>query len=79
MSKLCPMCNEETNCTENCRDCAREAYRDLKGMYKRPSITERGIKANLGDGAFELLQRYGFIEYYATIQGEKIYIIAGGK
>lgn len=79
MSKLCPMCNEETNCTENCRDCARECYRDLIGMHKQPFIGEKAIKTDLGNGAFELLQRYGFIEYSATIQGEKMYVIAGGK
>lgn len=79
MSKLCLMCNEETNCTENCRDCAKEAYRDLKGMHKESFIGEKAIKADIGSGAFELLKRYGFIEYFATIQGHKMYAIAGGK
>lgn len=25
MSKFCPMCNEVTNCTDNCNSCVKEA------------------------------------------------------
>lgn len=30
MSKFCPMCNQTTNCTENCKDCLKE---DTKKRY----------------------------------------------
>ena len=44
MSKYCLMCGANTNCTENCRDCAKEAYRDLKEMAgKAEFVTEEAI------------------------------------
>lgn len=74
--KYCLMCNTNTNCTENCRDCAKEAYRDLKGMAgKAEYVSEEAIKNDLSDGAFELLRNYGFIEYCTTIQNHKMYAI----
>ena len=30
MSKYCPMCNEITNCTENCKHCLEELEREQK-------------------------------------------------
>ena len=74
--KICPMSNEETHCTENCRNCAKEAYRDLKGMTgKADYISEEAIRHQLGDGAFRVMKEYGFIEYCTTIQGRKMYAI----
>lgn len=74
--KYCLMCKANTNCTENCRDCAKEAYRDLKGMAgKAEYVSEEAIKNDLSDGAFELLRNYGFIEYCTTIQNHKMYAI----
>lgn len=76
MCKICPMNNEPTKCIENCKDCARECYRDLKGMSgKAEYVSEEAIKNDLGNAAFELLRRYGFIEYCTTIQGRKMYAI----
>lgn len=74
--KICPMSNQQTYCTENCRDCAREAYRDLKGMAGNAEyVSEEAIRNDLTDEAFELLRQYGFIEYCTTIQGRKMYAI----
>ena len=74
--KICPMSNQSTNCTDNCRNCAREAYRDLKGMSgKSEYVSEEAIRNDLGDGAFRLMKEYGFIEYCTTIQGIKMYAI----
>lgn len=28
MAKYCPICNEVTNCTENCNDCLKEEKRE---------------------------------------------------
>ena len=76
MSKLCPMCGQVTNCTENCKDCAKEVYRDLKGMVgKADYISEQGIKDRIGNKAFELLKEYSFIECCTIIQGQKMYAI----
>ena len=34
MSKFCPMCNEVTNCTENCKSCMEEDMRDYWLVFK---------------------------------------------
>lgn len=74
--KLCPMSNETTKCTENCKDCAREAYHDLKGMAgKAEFVTEEAIRNDLGNEAFEMLRRYGFIECCGVLNGHKMYAI----
>ena len=74
--KTCPMSNEPTKCTENCKNCAKECYRDLKGMSgKAEYVSEEAIKNDLGTPAFELMREYGFIEYCTTIQGRKMYAI----
>ena len=76
MSKLCLMCGATTNCTENCKDCARETYRDLKGMVgKAEFVTEEAIKNDLTDGAFELMRHYGFIECCGVLNGHKMYAV----
>lgn len=76
MSKYCIMADAETHCTDNCRRCVEEAYRDLKGMAgKAEFVTEEAIKNDLGNGAFEGLREYGFIECCGVIQGKKMYAI----
>lgn len=76
MSKYCPTANQITNCTENCKNCAKEIHRDLKGMTdKADYISEQGIVDRIGENAFEMLKQYGFIEYCTTIQGHKMYAI----
>ncbi len=30
MSKFCPMCNQGTNCTDNCNSCLEEAAREMQ-------------------------------------------------
>ena len=30
MAKFCPMCNQVTNCTDNCKDCLEEAENEKK-------------------------------------------------
>lgn len=76
MSKYCLMCEANTNCTENCRDCAKEAYRDLKGMAgKAEFVTEEAIRNDLTDGAFEIMRKYGFIECCGVLNGHKMYAI----
>lgn len=74
--KTCPLNNQETRCTENCKDCARECHRDLKGLSgKSEYVAEEAIRNELGNEAFELMRQYGFIEYCTTIQGRKMYAI----
>ena len=76
MSKYCAMCGTKTNCTENCKDCAKEAYRDLKEIAgKAEFVTEEAIRNDLTDGAFELMRNYGFIECCGVLNGHKIYAI----
>lgn len=62
--RTCPISGSTTNCTEKCRDCAKEMHRDLKEMVgKAELVTEELIRRNLGNEAFELLREHGFIEH----------------
>ena len=76
MSKYCPTAKRETNCTDNCKDCARAIYHDLKAkLSKADYVSEQGIKSRIGEEEFNLLREYGFIEYCTTIQEQKMYAI----
>ena len=76
MAKYCYTSGKTTNCTDRCEDCAKEMYRDLKGMSgKAEYVSEEAIRNDLGDRAFEMLREYGYIEYCTTIQGRKMYAI----
>ena len=76
MAKLCPMCNEMTNCTENCKDCAREAYNDLKDKAGNAEfVSEEAIRNDLTDEAFELMRKYNFIEFCGIVGGSRMYAI----
>ena len=76
MSKYCYTSGKITNCTDRCEDCAKEVYRDLKGMSgKAELVSEEAIRNDLGDGAFEILREFGYIEYCTTSQGRKMYAI----
>lgn len=41
MSKFCPMCNQVTNCTENCKDCLEELEAEKK--FKTETKSQIGI------------------------------------
>ena len=74
--RICQLTDEQTRCTENCKDCARDYYHDLKEMAGNAEfVTEEAIRNDLGDGAFEMLRKYDFIEYCATIEGRRLYAI----
>lgn len=76
MSKYCATSGNVTNCTDDCSGCAKEIYRDLKGMAGSAEIvTEEAIRNDLGDGAFELLRKYELIECCGVINGTKRYAI----
>lgn len=76
MSQYCYTSGTRTNCTDRCEDCAKEIYRDLKGMSgKAEFVSEEAIRNDLGDRAFEMLREFGYIEYCTTIQGRKMYAI----
>lgn len=76
MSKYCPITERNTHCIEHCGDCAKEYHCDLKRIAgKAEYVGEEFIKSNLGIAAFELMREHGFIEYCATIQGNKMYAI----
>lgn len=76
MAQHCIISGKTTNCTDRCRECAKEVYRDLKGMTgKAEYVSEEAIRNDLGNGAFEILREFGYIEYCTTIQGRKMYAI----
>lgn len=64
MSRICPETGAETRCTERCAECAREMYRDLKGMAGNAElVTEEAIINDLGESAFNMLKEYSYIEH----------------
>jgi hypothetical protein len=76
MAQYCYNTGTTTNCTDRCESCAKEMYRDLKGMTgKAEYVSEEAIRNDLGDRAFEMLREFGYIEYCTTIQGRKMYAI----
>lgn len=76
MAKYCMMADAETNCTDDCRECAKEVYRDLKGMSgKAEFVTEEAIKNDLGNGAFELLREHNYIEFCGIVGGRRMYAV----
>lgn len=76
MSKYCPTAHQVTPCTENCKDCAKDIYRDLKQMFRKAEyVSEDAIKSKIGDGSFELVKQYGFIETCGVVDGTKVYAL----
>ena len=64
MSRICPETGNETRCTENCRDCAKDIYVELKEKSgKAELITEDAIINDLGKNALVMLKQYHFIEH----------------
>ena len=76
MAQYCYTSGTTTNCTDRCEDCAKECYRDLKGMTgKAEFVSEQAIRNDLGDGAFELLKEFGHIEFCGIVGGRRMYAI----
>lgn len=76
MAQYCYTSGKVTNCTDRCRECAKEIYHELKVMSGRAElVTEEAIKNDLGNGALELLKEFGYIEYCATLNGKRMYAI----
>lgn len=74
--RYCVTANALTNCTDNCKECAREAYNDLKAQLEKAEyISEEGIKRHVNDDTIDMLRKYGFIEVCGVIDGEKIYAL----
>jgi hypothetical protein len=76
MSKYCTMCGSTTKCTDDCKDCAKECYKELKEKVgKSECVLEEAIRTELGDGAFELLRKYNYIECCNVTKNGKMYAI----
>lgn len=76
MAQYCYTSGKVTNCTESCRDCAKEIYRDLKGMSGNAEfVSEEAIKNDLGNGAIEILKEFGYIEFCGIVGGRRMYAI----
>ena len=74
--RYCETAKTFTNCTENCKDCARDIYNDLKAQLgKAEYISEDGIKERVGEDTFYMLRKYGFIESCGVLDGTKIYAL----
>ena len=76
MAQNCILCGERTNCTESCRECAKEIYDTLKEKSGTAELVpEEAIRIELGDGAFDLMREYNLIEYCATFGDTRMYAI----
>lgn len=74
--KYCFTADQLTPCTEHCKDCAREIYRELKEMLgKAEYVSEDGIIDRIGERAFYVLKQYGLIETCGVLDGTKIYAL----
>ena len=74
--QYCYTSGKLTNCTDSCRECAKEAYDELKAKVgKAEHVAEEAIRAELGDGTFELLREFGHIEFCGVINGTRRYAI----
>ena len=76
MAQYCYHTGKRTNCTDRCKDCAKEMYHDLKDMVgKAEYVSEEAIRNDLGDRAFEMLKEFGYIECCTVRDGRKMYAI----
>lgn len=76
MAKYCTICDQDTNCTDSCKICAKETYEDLKRKAgKAEFVSEDAIRNDLGDGAFELLKEFNHIEFCGVVGGKRMYAI----
>ena len=76
MAQYCYTSGKTTNCTDRCRDCAKEIYGELKSLAGRAElVTEEAIKNDLGNGALEILKEFGYIECCGVVSGRKMYAI----
>ena len=76
MAQYCYTSGTRTNCTDRCEDCAKEMYRNLKGMTGRAEfVSEDAIRNDLGDRAFEMLREFGYIEFCGIVGGRRMYAI----
>ena len=76
MSRYCLLNDVQTCCTENCKECAKEIYADLKEKTgKAEFVTEEAIINDLGQGSFEMLKKHGHIEFCGILQGRRMYAV----
>lgn len=62
--RVCPDTNQPTKCIDLCRDCAKEMWKELKGIAGAAElVTKDYICRNLGENAFNMLRMYGHIEH----------------
>ena len=74
--QYCYTSGQKTNCTDRCEDCAKEIYNELKEKAGDAEfVSEESIRTELGDGAFEILREFGYIEYCATFHDRRMYAI----
>lgn len=64
MSRICPETGKSTYCTENCKYCAKDLYKELREKAgNAEKVTQDAIILELGENAFNLLKQYGYIEH----------------
>ena len=72
----CYYTDDKINCTDRCRDCAKSEYDELKKKAgKSEYVSEEAIRTELGNGAFELLKRFEYIEFCGIINNTRMYAI----
>lgn len=62
--RICEETRTQTRCTDSCRDCAREFYKELQSKCGQAElVTEAFVIKCVGLSAFQMLKSYGFIEH----------------
>lgn len=62
--RICEETGYATKCTDHCRDCAREFYKELQNKCGQAElVTEAFVIKAVGLPALSMLKSYGFIEH----------------
>ena len=62
--RICPETNQPTPCSEHCRDCAHELYKEVREKAGNAElVTEAFIIKYVGLQGLNMLKIYNFIEH----------------
>ena len=62
--QICELTKQPTKCTEHCKECARDLWRELKEKAGNAELVcQDAIIAEMGENEFYMLRQYSFIEH----------------
>ena len=73
MAQHCRISGGTTNCTDRCKDCAKEEYDILKHkMGKAEFASEEFLREQFGNGVIDLLKEFNHIEFCGVVNGVRM-------